>query len=130
MSKSSLRAVAILASGLGLLVTGSRAEAASFGSLKSIPQSNASDAIQQVHYSHRYGWHCGMWEYYGHSHPEYCRRGPGYYGGGGYYEGGGRYHRYRDRDHDDHDHDKDRHDHDRDHDHDHKRDHKGDHDHD
>ena len=41
--------------------------------------------VESVHYSRRYGWHCGMWERYGHGHPEYCyRRGayPRGWGGG------------------------------------------------
>jgi len=137
MSKSSLVAVAILASSLGFLCSEPKAGAASFGAaakvLKGIADSKVLDednsSVQQVHYSRRFGWHCGMWEYYGHSHPEFCWRGR-YGGPGGYWGGGGwRYHHYRD--HDYRDHDGDRRDHDRDGDHDHDRDqnrHKGDHD--
>jgi hypothetical protein len=72
ISKTGLAVVAILASGLGLLVSEPKADAASFGSVTSIHPTNASDgALQRVHYSNRYGWHCGMWEYYGHSHREH-----------------------------------------------------------
>ena len=50
--------------------------------------------VEPVHYSKRYGWHCGMYERYGHGHKEACWRG-GYWGGGGW--GRGRHH-WDDRD--------------------------------
>jgi len=125
MSHPSLLGLAILASGLVLLSSGPSADAAFVGPVKSIPYRNVTnDGLQQVHFSHRYGWHCGMWEYYGHSHPDHCWRGR--YGGPGYYGGGWRRHHYHDHDYDDRDRDRDRHHGDRDRD----RDHKGDHDHD
>ena len=65
--------------------------------------------VDPVHYSRRYGWHCGMWERYGHGHREICwrMRHGGYWGGGG----GSRRHHWDDndgkRDHDGGDRDRD-----------------------
>ena len=36
--------------------------------------------IEPVHYSRRYGWHCGMWKPYGHEHKESCHRARGFWG--------------------------------------------------
>ena len=36
--------------------------------------------VEPVHYSRRYGWHCGMWKSYGHEHKESCHRAGGYWG--------------------------------------------------
>ena len=36
--------------------------------------------IEPVHYSRRYGWHCGMWKALGHEHKESCHRAGSYWG--------------------------------------------------
>ena len=36
--------------------------------------------IEPVHYSRRFGWHCGMWRSYGHEHKESCHRARGFWG--------------------------------------------------
>ena len=41
--------------------------------------------IEFVHYSRRYGWHCGMWKPYGHKHKEGCHRASGYHSEEGQY---------------------------------------------
>jgi hypothetical protein len=91
-----------------------------FGAFASLPALNPAQAavgsygsalaehssVVPVHYSQRYGWHCGMWERYGHSHKEICwrMRHGGYWGGGG-----GRRHHWDDKNGKrDHDGDKDR----------------------
>ena len=41
--------------------------------------------VEPVHYSKRYGWHCGMWKPYGHKHKESCHRASGYHSEEGRY---------------------------------------------
>ena len=76
MSKSSLVLVAVLTCGLAFLSSGETAEAA-VGLIGGVNKVIEGDSVQPIHYSHRYGWPCGMWERYGHGHMEQCwRRGP------------------------------------------------------
>lgn len=84
-----------------------------FGAFASLPALNPAQAavgsydsalaehssVVPVHYSQRYGWHCGMWERYGHSHKEICWR----MRHGGYWGGGQRRDHWKGKDHDDHD---------------------------
>jgi hypothetical protein len=73
MSKLSLLSVAVLASGLAVLSSGQTAEAA-IGVPLGVNKALDKNGVQQIHYSRRYGWHCGMWERYGHGHREACWR--------------------------------------------------------
>jgi hypothetical protein len=70
----SLRVIPLMGAALTFLVFPSQAHAAMRGGPFMGNSPLDRDVVEPVHYSRRYGWHCGKSKVYGHEHREVCQR--------------------------------------------------------